>query len=157
MNEEWINHVQGEFLKDNSIIKENQDAYRSEYYRQLLFVSATLLGILVALGPKQEEASALSYICTMLSELLLGISSLLTIVLLRIQLLTLHKFRNRVSQFYQQKLHGIFPEFDYMTIKQPFLFGTIEWLATYSFFLAIVLLMVPVAIRLWEKISLLLV
>ena len=137
-----INKILADFTKHHDFIKGKLDEYKYSYYKQLLFVSATMLGILIALNPKDEHLSIVGIYSILLSQVLLALTCLSILLLLRAEVNILRKFRKDIVHHYQKKLKTPSHYPTALKADEPFFFFVLEWIATYSFFTSIVALLV---------------
>lgn len=78
--EDYFERIQAENKKHQLVIKEKKEAYRNTYYTQLLFVSATLAGILIGLAPDQKDLSPLGSGSILLAQIGLSLTCLDTVL-----------------------------------------------------------------------------
>lgn len=120
-----IKEVVENFKKNHEIVKGKLDEYSYSYYKQLLFVAATLLGILNAINPKDNHLSGIGIYSILLAQVMLATSCLAILLLLRAQVKLLRKFRNEVVQYYINLLKNPFRPSTLVTVKEPFYFSVL--------------------------------
>lgn len=151
--EDYIERIKAENTKHQLAIKEKKEAYRNTLYTQLLFVSATLAGILIALAPDQKDLSPLGSGSILLAQIGIISCCILLLTSLNLQLSAFHKFGNKVTLHFQKKLND--PTYEERNVfqKPPFLLPVIEFLVSCLFIVSMLSLMVFCISVAWPKIG----
>jgi hypothetical protein len=151
--EEYYKHINSENQKHQSVIKEKKETYRNTYYTQLLFVSGTLAGILIALAPDQKDLSLVGIGSILLAQIGLLGNCVLLLTSLNLQLLAFHKFGNKVTSHFQKKLSD--PTYDERQISQspPYMLSVIEFLVSSLFIISMLSLMVFCISVAWPRLG----
>ena len=145
--------ISAENEKHQRVIKEKKEAYRNTYYTQLLFVSGTLAGILIGLAPDQKDLSLVGTGSILLAQMGLVACSLLLVISLNLQLLSYHKFGNKVTLHFQKKLSD--PTYAKRNVYQnpPYLLSVIEFLVSCLFIVSMLSLMVFCISVAWPRLG----